>query len=74
MIRQPYIGPDLQGRQISGVILCAGHYGSGPIPLYYKVATEPNGHEAGIALVPGEVIHEHLANLALVESMEADCE
>ena len=74
MIRQPYIGPDLQGRQISGVILCSGPCGSGPIPPYYTVATEPNGHEAGIALVPGEVIHEHLTNLDLVESMEADRE
>ena len=69
-IRQRFVGIDLQGRSVSGLILHVGKYDKEQRPVNYVVHTDTGGK----ALVAASVIAEHLAGLELVASMEQDSE
>lgn len=69
-IRQRFVGMDIKGRAVSGLILHVGKYDKQQTPVNYIVQTDAGGR----ALVAASVIADHLAGLELVASMEKDNE
>jgi len=69
-IRKRFIGPDLQGKTISGLILHVARYDKQQAPTAYRVQLDAGGS----ALVSAAVIAEHLSGLALLASIEQDNE
>ncbi len=76
IILKPYIGLDAKHQPIAGIIRHVAQYAKGGLPISYLVQLYPNedGHRAGCAIVPADLIRDHLAGLALVASMEKDSE
>jgi hypothetical protein len=74
ILNQPYVGPDIHGRQVSGTIVHVGKYADGSVPVTYVVAlNEPIGDERTVQ-VSAELIAQHIHDLDLVESMKRDAE
>ncbi len=74
---QPYIGPDITSRTVAGVIRRVAQYTKGNKPVSYLVQLYPNEGGENLdssAIVPADLVREHLADLALVASMEKDSE
>lgn len=70
-----YIGPDVNGKEISGMILRIAHYSSNGLPLDYAVKTDRDETgKARIAYVPAVLVAQHLDGMDLVESMRRDDE
>jgi hypothetical protein len=76
VILQPYIGPDIKSRIVSGVIRHVARYSKDRLPLSYLVQLYPNedGVRNGSAIVPANLIADHLKNLELLQSMDKDNE
>ncbi len=73
-VNRRYVGKDILGRDISGVIIHGGKYATGSVPVTYVVALdEPIGKER-TAQVAASVIEEHLKDLELLASMDRDNE
>lgn len=67
VILQPYIGPDVKGRPVAGIIRHVAHYARGSHPISYLVQLYPNeGQRNGCAIVSAALVQEHLAGLALI--------
>jgi hypothetical protein len=66
-IRKRFIGVDLKGRSISGLILHVGNYDKQQNPVNYVVQTDTGGR----AIVAASVIQNHLRDLELVAAMDA---
>ena len=74
ILNQPYVGPDIKGRQVSGKIVHVGKYAAGSVPVTYVIAlNEPIGDERTVQ-VSAELIAQHIRDLDLVESMKRDAE
>jgi len=69
-IRQRFVGNDVDGKPISGLILHVGNYDKQQMPVNYVVQTDSGGR----ALVAASVIADHLSGLALLATMEHDSE
>ncbi len=76
MMNQPYIGPDVTSRIVAGVIRRIAACAKGGQPISYLVQLYPNegGVRSGNALVPADLVRDHLAGLVLVREMERDNE
>jgi hypothetical protein len=69
-IRQRFVGMDVKGQHVSGLILHVGKYDKQQAPINYIIQTDAGGR----ALVAASVIADRLANLELIASMEKDNE
>lgn len=73
IILKSYVGPDIHGQQVSGIILHVAHRAKGTqLPVDYVLQCYHEGRSSGTAIVSAEAVRAHLEGLALVASMEAD--
>jgi len=71
---QRFVGLDVEGKNVSGVIWHAGEHDTDGAPATYVLLLDQNGHRNQTAVVSADVVREHLRGLALIRSMEADNE
>lgn len=71
-LHQRYVGPDIHGNTVSGMIWHVGNYDKDGNPTVYIVQLDQNGHKGATAKVSASAVHKHLQGLALCDSMEAD--
>ncbi len=69
-IRRRFVGPDVDGRDVSGLILHVAKYDKQQQPISYRIQLDAGG----TTLVSASVIAEHLSGLALLASIEHDNE
>lgn len=77
IIGQPFIGCDIDGKQVAGTVLHSGACDKATQqPTTYVIQRYPqNGRRhGGYAIISAQAIHQHLTDLALVASMEKDNE
>ncbi len=72
---QRFIGLDIEGNAVSGVIWHVGAYDKQTgDPITYTLQLDNNGHRNQTAVISADAVREHLRGLALCRSMEADNE
>lgn len=72
-ICKTYIGPDVNGRQVSGIIRHVAHHAKGTqIPIDYVLQCYNEGRSKGTAIISAEQVKAHMAGLDLMASMDAE--
>ena len=74
-IGRRFVGTDIDGKAVSGVILHVGAYDKQTgDPVTYTLQLDNNGHCGQTAVISANAVCEHLKGLALCASMESDNE
>jgi len=73
-IGKRFVGVDIDGKNVSGVISHVGNYSKCGEPITYVLLLDRNGSKVQNAVISAETVQEHLRGLSLCTSMEADRE